>query len=155
MDDVRPASSGGSAPASLWSISLLAVLPFLISAGVYAYGPRESAHEALIALLSWSAVVLAFLGGVRWGLETMLRQPRPMRLLGSAVLPAVAWALFLGRAAAPEALILAGFLIAFLLQWLFDHRARGAPGRYPRLSTVLTGGACVSLALALEQALHA
>lgn len=155
MDDARPASSADPAPASLWSIALLALAPFVVSAGYYAYGPSERAPEALITLLTWSAVVLAFLGGVRWGLETMMRQPRGQRLMGSAVLPAVAWMLFLGRAAVPDAVIIGGFLIAFLLQWLFDHRARGAPGRYPRLSTVLTGGACVSLALALEQALHA
>lgn len=155
MDDVRPASSADAAPASLWAIAVLALAPFILSAGFYAYGPRPNAPEALVTLLSWSAVVLAFLGGVRWGLETLMRQPRGVRLMGSAVLPAVAWTLFLARGAVPDALIIAGFLIAFLLQWLFDHRARGAPGRYPRLSTVLTGGACVSLALALEQALHA
>ena len=44
-----------------------------------------------------------------------------------------------------------GCIGAFLVQWLFDHQAPDVPARYPRLSTALTGGACVSLAICLDQ----
>ena len=40
-----------------------------------------------------------------------------------------------------------------MIQWLFDHQTPDAPSRYPVLSTVLHGAACVSLALALEKAI--
>ena len=62
-----------------------------------AYGERQYAPAALTVLLTWSAVVLAFLGGVRWGLETALPEPRWERLAGSVISPVAAWSLFLGR----------------------------------------------------------
>jgi hypothetical protein len=155
MDDVRSASTTESAPLSLWGIALLALAPFLVSAILFAYGEPAFAPQALTVLLTWSAVVLAFLGGVRWGLETALPVPRWGRLAGSIVSPVVAWALFLGRERLEPSWILIGFLGAFLLQWLFDHRAPDVPARYPRLSTALTAGACISLALVLEQTLTA
>ena len=60
----------------------------------------------------------------------------------------------MGRSSLGAAWILGGFMGAFILQWLFDHTAPDVPARYPRLSTVLTAGACVSLAVALEQTLR-
>ena len=153
MDDVRSANTTESAPPALWSIAILALGPFLTSALVIAYGERHYAPAALMVLLSWSAVVLAFLGGVRWGLETALVEPRWERLAGSVISPVVAWSLFLGRERLETSWILIGFMAAFLLQWLFDHRAPDVPARYPRLSTALTAGACISLALVLEQTL--
>jgi len=155
MDDVRSATTTESAPPALWSIALLALAPFLISALVIAYGERQYAPAALTVLLTWSAVVLAFLGGVRWGLETALPEPRWERLAGSVISPVAAWSLFLGRERLEPSWILIGFMAAFLLQWLFDHRAPDVPARYPRLSTALTAGACISLALVLEQTLKA
>lgn len=155
MDDVRSASTTESAPLSLWAIALLALAPFLLSALIFAYGDRGQSSAALTVLLTWSAVVLAFLGGVRWGLETATPEPRSLRLAGSVVSPVAAWALFLGRERLEPSWILIGFLAAFLLQWLFDHRAPDVPARYPRLSTALTAGACISLSLVLEQTLKA
>lgn len=153
MDDARSATTTESAPLSLWGIALLALAPFLTSALVFAYGEPHLGGAALTVLLTWSAVVLAFLGGVRWGLETALPVPRWGRLAGSVISPLVAWALFLGRERLEPSWILIGFLASFLLQWLFDHRAPDVPARYPRLSTTLTAGACISLALVLEQTL--
>ena len=63
--------------------------------------------------------------------------------------------LLLARGAAPDSWILGGFLMAFLVQWLFDHQTPDTPSRYPMLSTAVTGAACVSLALALEKAMSA
>jgi hypothetical protein len=155
MDDARSSTTTEPAPASLWAIAILALGPFLISAFVIVFGESHRSPAALTVLLTWSAVVLAFLGGVRWGLETALPTPRWQRLVGSLISPVAAWSLFLGREQLEQSWILVGFLGAFLLQWLFDHRGPDVPARYPRLSTTLTAGACISLALALEQALKA
>ncbi|MFN3523593.1 MAG: DUF3429 domain-containing protein [Phenylobacterium sp.] len=144
----------GRAPLPLWIIALLALAPFPAAAVAYAFGPAAQAPMALAVLLTWSAVVLAFLGGVRWGLETGRAAPRWTRLAVSVISPVAAWILFLGREAIPAQWELTGFLAAFLLQWLFDHSAPDVPARWPRLMTTLTLGACVSLAMVLEKALR-
>lgn len=143
-----------SAPLPLWIIAVAALSPFPVSAVVYAYGPGHLADDALTVILTWSAIVMSFVGGVRWGLETSREAPRSQRLAASVVGPVFAWVLILARGRWPETWLLCGFLSAFLLQWLFDHTAPDVPTRWPRLLTVLTLGAGLSLAIALEQALR-
>lgn len=154
MADARPGSRADSAPASLWLIALVALAPFPAAALAYGYGPADYARPALTVILVWSAVVLSFLGGVRWGLESAEPHPRWHRLALSAISPAMACIVFLGRGRLPDAWILGGLIAIFLVQWLFDHQAPDTPSRYPRLSTTLTAGACISLALVLEKAIH-
>lgn len=143
-----------AAPAPIWAIASLAVLPFPVAAAVYAYGTADVAGSALTVILTWSAVVLSFVGGVRWGLESGRAHPRWTRLAASLVSPVFAWGLVLARGQADSAWLLGGFLVAFILQWLFDHTAPDVPARYPRLLTTLTLVASLSLAVALEQALQ-
>lgn len=143
-----------SAPTGLWAIALLCMAPFPASAVAYVFGPVDVTGPALTVLLTWSAVVLGFLGGIRWGLEIARATPRWTRLAMSIVSPAAAWALLFGRGSIDTAWLLCGFMAAFILQWLYDHAAPDVPARYPRLLTTLTLGACISLALALEQALR-
>ncbi len=142
-----------SAPAPLWTIAVVALAPFPVSAVIYAYGAPEVGPVALTAILTWSAMVLSFLGGVRWGLESGRPAPRLLRLLASVISSVAAWSLLMARDQVSTAWLLGGFIVAFILQWLFDHAAPDVPARYPRLSTLLTAGACVSLAVALEHAL--
>ncbi|MES3026795.1 MAG: DUF3429 domain-containing protein [Pseudomonadota bacterium] len=143
-----------SAPLALWAIALLCLAPFPISAVAYVFGPADVTGPALTVLLTWSAVVLGFLGGIRWGLESARAAPRWTRLAMSIVSPTAAWALVFARGSIDTAWLLCGFMAAFILQWLYDHAAPDVPARYPRLMTTLTLGACISLALALEQALR-
>ena len=49
---------------------------------------------------------------------------------------------------------LTAYLAAFMLQWLSDHAAPNTAARFPRLSTAVTASACVSLAVALDQAIR-
>jgi hypothetical protein len=154
MDDVRPAARAESIPAGLWAIALLALSPFPVAALLYAYGPAALMRPALTSLLAWSAVVLAFLGGVRWGMETREPDPRVGRQLFSAMCAVAAWVVLLARGRAPDTWILGGFIAAFLIQWLFDHQTPDTPSRYPLLSTAMTTAACVSLGLALEKAMQ-
>jgi hypothetical protein len=143
-----------AAPRSLWAIAILALLPFPISAGVYGYGPPDVARVAVTVLLTWSAMVLSFLAGVRWGLETSRRVPRRSRLLGAFGFGVAAWALLLSRWRLELSWTLAAYLVAFLLQWLTDHMTPNVSARFPRLSTAVSVAACVSLAVALDQAMR-
>lgn len=155
MDDVRPARQAESIPAGLWAIALVALSPFGLSAIAYCYGPAAWVEPSMTILLAWSSVTLAFLGGVRWGLETREPAPRVMRQAFSFLCSVAAVVMLLARGRVPETWILAGLLVAFLIQWLFDHQTPDTPSRYPLLSTAVTGAACVSLALALEKAMSA
>jgi len=146
--------SQGRAPTSLWIIALVALSPFPAAALAYTMGPRAAAPLALEVMLTWSAVVLAFLGGVRWGLETGRAVPRANRLASTVVSPVLAWILFLGRDRLHPQWVLLGFLAAFLAQWLFDHAAPDVPARWPRLTTALTLGACLSISVVLEQVMR-
>jgi hypothetical protein len=148
-------ASREAAPVSLWIMASLAIAPFPVSAAIYGYGPPQAAREAVTVLLTWSAVVLSFLAGVRWGLESGRRTPRRERLAGSLAFAIVAWGLLLARWRLELTWTLTAYLAAFMLQWLSDHAAPNTAARFPRLSTAVTGAACVSLAVALDQALRA
>lgn len=143
------------APRSVWIIALLGLSGFPISAIAYAYGPDWAAGHGLNVLITWSAVMLGFLGGIRWGLESGGKAPpRWSRLAVSTLFPIGGWTLLAARGDIPVEWILTGYIAAYILQWLFDHSAPDTPSRYPRLMTVLTLGASVSLAMALEKALR-
>jgi uncharacterized MnhB-related membrane protein len=142
------------APTSLWIMALLALTPFPASALAYTMGPAAGRALALEVMLTWSAVVLSFLGGVRWGLETGRPAPRAGRLASTILSPILAWIMFVGRDRLDARWVLVGFLAAFLAQWLFDHAAPDVPTRWPRLTTALTLGACVSLAVMLEDVMR-
>ena len=140
-------------PPALWAIALAALAPFPVAAVLYGWGAPDVARPALTIILTWSGCVLAFLGGVRWGLETGRPAPRAERLLISVLSPVVAWILLLSRGRMADGWVVGGCIAAFLVQWLFDHQAPDVPARYPRLSTALTAAACVSLAVCLDQAM--
>src|SRR5947209_7493129 len=120
-------------PPALWVIALAALAPFPISAVLYGYGSPDVARPALTVVLTWHGCVLAFLGGVCWGLESGRPAPRAGRLMISVFSPVVAWLLLLSRHRIGDGWIVAGCIVAFLVQWLFDHQAPDVPARYPRL----------------------
>ncbi len=140
-------------PPALWAIAFLALAPFPVSAIFYGWGSPHLARPALTLILTWSGCVLAFLGGVRWGLESGRPAPRAERLLISVLSPVAAWLLLFSRGRIPDAWVIGGCIVAFLAQWLFDHQAPDVHARYPRLSTTLTAAACASLAICLDQAM--
>src|SRR5688572_11715269 len=153
MDEVRPGRRVETPPALLWVIAATAVIPFPASALMYGYGPAEHMEGSLTMLLTWSAIILAFIGGVRWGMETREPRPRRYRLAFSALSAAAAWGVLLWRGQVPDAWLLGLFIAVFMIQWLFAHQTSEAPERYPMLSHLMAGAACVSLAVALEKAI--
>lgn len=141
-------------PLTMWLMASVALIPFPLSAGIFVFGPHDMAREALTVLLTWSAVVLAYLAGVRWGLESSRRTPRVTRLAGAVAFGIVAWALLLARWRIELTWTLTAYLAAFMAQWTLDHATPAPQARFPRLSTAITAAACVSLALALDQVLR-
>lgn len=148
---MRPAPSIPRAP--LW-LGLAGLIPFFVTA-LAALAPDPRAASFGIAGFSvYAAVILSFLGGVRWGLE-MARAPNapsPARLLYS-VGPSIAgwglalWAIFIpGQQGAASA-----FAGLFAVQYIWDRssaRDGFAPAWYPPLREVLTGGvmlACITV----------
>jgi len=154
MDETKAVSRNEAPPVALWAIAGLALSPFPICALAYGYGAPDLARPSLTILLTWSAIVMSFLGGVRWGMETSLFEPRWYRQLISVASAVAAWLLLLARHRIPDRWVIAGAIAAFLLQWLFDHQGPDVPARYPKLSTAITGAACVSLAICLDQAIR-
>ena len=154
MDDARPAKRAEAPPAALWAIALVALVPFPAAAIMFCYGPAVDQAVSLTVLFSWSALVLAFLGGVRWGMETREPTPRWQRQAFYALAAGVGLAVLAGRGFAPDAWLLGLLIVSFMIQWLFDNQVPDTPSRYPSLSTALTAAAGVSLALALEKAIN-
>jgi hypothetical protein len=140
-------------PRPALALGLAGLIPFAAASGVFAFGPPELGGPALLALLGYGATVLSFLGGARWGLEIGRGTPRALVLAVSTLPSLVAWGLLVApRLDAVQQL--SGFIAAFILQWIWDSRDPDAPPWYPRLRTLLTLGATVTLAVALEQAMR-
>ena len=140
-------------PTSAAALGALGLLPFFAAAGAYAYGPPAWAGPALLTLLTYAATVLAFLGGSRWGIELAVKREPRWKVLGPAVLPQLAG---FGLLAAPRidaAWQIGGLLLAFVAVWLWDSFSKSPPCWYARLRTLLTLGAVLSLAAALEATL--
>lgn len=143
-----------AAPRGLWMLAFAGLAPFPVTALTFTMGPATLSAVALDLLLGWSALVLAFLGGVHWGLESSRRSPRARRMAASLAPPTCGSLIFLTRDHLDLSIVLGGLIAAFLAQWLMDHRTPDSPGRWPILSTALTASACVGLAIALEEALR-
>jgi len=140
-------------PPVVWVFGVLSIVPLFIAAGLYCYGPGNMAGPGLLALLGYSTALLSFLGGIRCGLEFARRRPR-WHVIGPAMsAPFIAFLLLLGSARFDVVWQISGFLLAFLLQWVWDVNDHEGPEWRPRLRTLLTAGAAIPLAFALEQAL--
>lgn len=133
-------------------LGLGGLIPFAAGAAISFAPNAELARHGLMALTFYAAVILSFLGGVRWGaliaapaLESG-QQDLPWSGMILSVMPSlVAWPALLLRPAPALILLLAGFLIQF---WLDVIAAR--EGRLPRwyglrLRTLLSAGAITAL----------
>ena len=135
-------------PPALWVIARCALASFPLPAVAYGWGAADVARPALTVILTWSGVVLAFLGGVRWGMESGRPKPRAERLLISVLSPVAAWIILAARHRIPDGWIIGGCIGAFLVQWLFDQARTCRPA-----TPTLDGAhrcACISLAVCLD-----
>lgn len=136
----------GIPPAARW-LGFLGLLPFAAFglAGLLPLAPFHA--QAPSILLAYGAVILSFLGGVRWGLA--IATPDAARLwaqLGFSVLPSLlAWAGLLLPIRAGLLLLAAGFALMLVA----DLRLAEAPAWYRQLRRPLSAGAIGALLLGL------
>jgi Protein of unknown function (DUF3429) len=101
----------------------------------------------------YAAIILSFLGGVRWG--AVLYAPQGEReardLIGSNIAALVGWLALLLPPVPSLSLLIAGFLLHGL--WDLIAAEQGLlPSWFGRLRTWATAGACVALAAMLLKA---
>lgn len=127
--------------APLW-LGLAGLLPFAAAAAGAHLLPPDQQGVALRALLGYGAVILSFLGGVRWGLairdadtDTLLP-----RLAWSVTPSLLGWVALLLPAGPGLGLLAAGFGAALLADW----RAPDTPAWYRRQRLPLSLGAILA-----------
>jgi hypothetical protein len=150
----EPVADRVPAPPAVWVFGLATLIPFFVASGLFCYGPPAAQNGALISLLAYSTAIVSYFGGVRTGLEIENPSPRWVVLGLSLLFPLAGFGLLLGELRFEPAWQLSGFLLVFLLQWVWDVTDHDGPAWRPRMRTLLTSGAAISLAFALEQALH-
>lgn len=150
----QSAEERAPAPPAVWVLGLSTLIPFFVTSALFCYGPQSVQNGSLTAMLAYAAAMVSYFGGVRTGLEIENPNPRWSVLGISLLFPLAAFGLLLGELMFEPAWQLSGFLLLFLLQWLWDVTNHEGPAWRPRMRTLMTAGAAVSLAFALEQALH-
>ena len=124
-------------PVSLW------VPPWLLQ-------ERSASQFASLALGGYGAVILSFLGGVRWGNllfdQASLRNWMPLIL---SVLPSlIAWPALLLSSVPMLMLLAAGFILQYALDATAGERGE-LPAWFVRLRLILTSGAVASLLIGM------
>lgn len=138
-------------PAVALALGWLGVAPFAVLAAALHMAAPDTVTLAQRALISYGAIILAFMGGVQWGLE--MRRPDAERQPGigyaASVLPAlVAFAATLLPAHAAIWLLIDGFA-ALLAYDLWRIRCGIAPAWYARLRWQLSLAVLGALLVAL------
>jgi len=113
-------------PTIVLPLSLLGLVPLIVFAcGGVGHVP-ETSERMLAALIDYAALVLAFAGGVHWGLALLPGAPRPSLRFCAGVLPMiVAWVgLVLAQLVAPT-VALAVLIAGYLATVLTEHRMAG------------------------------
>ena len=142
------APNTGTLPTLAWIYGVAGLIPFVgcAAADIAAITPGPAWWR--FALLIYSAIILSFLGGGRWGLELAQAVPR-RSVITLAMGPSIAGFFLLLTPGADRTWALCGAIVAHGLQWLWDVRGSGRPEGYGRLRTVLAGGAMLSIVAAL------
>ena len=143
--DIKP---GEAIPLAPRVLGIIGVTPFAIGALAAAFTP-EVKPETGAALLAYGAVILSFLGGIRWAFAVLEDGEAGWSAYSMSVLPIlVAW---LGAAAGPGPVGILILAIALGL-WYFAERAAPPaivlPGWYMRQRGMLTAIAVLALIIA-------
>ncbi len=140
-------------PAIAIPLSLLGLVPLVLFAfGAVGHNP-DSAERMLVALIDYAALILAFAGGVHWGLALLPEALRPNLRFGAGVLPLiVAWvALILAQMVSPSVALVV-LIAGYLATVLAEHRASQrlmTPPRYVWIRWGFTFVAMVMMVMVL------
>ncbi len=137
-----------------WFLTLAGALPFVLATGALFASDASSVRvPAITALVTYSAVILSFLGGIEWGLairdDAGNEASRAIALGLSTVSSLAAWAvLWLPSATWQVGAALGLFVIVWAAdQWM---ASRGLlPAWFVDLRTAISALVCAILALAL------
>lgn len=132
-------------------LALAGLLPFFAGAFAIHWFAGDLARQASakLVLILYAAVILSFLGGVRWGVEMTVRPDSPrlvslsLSVIGALAGWALAWQGALGGLQPWQFLALAGL---FAAHWLWDLRAaKDLPAWYDGLRSIASAGALLAL----------
>lgn len=145
----RPVAEWNGTRGAAWVLGLGGLVPFVALAILTLVAPQGPVPPDLLTLMisGYAAVILSFLGGIRWGAVLPQSRDGAATLALSVVPSLLAWAFLL----VPVPARFACFAAAFLVQGVIDVAAarRGAlPAWFGALRTVLTVGAAGSMAAA-------
>lgn len=123
------------------------LIPFILSAAL-AYTAPDAVDRlrAADAGMFYGAVILSFLGGIRWGLALgpQFARDRNLQIAISVVPSLVGWAALLVAPVIGALMLIAGFVGMLLLDALLGREGR-APDWFFGLRLILTTGAVLSL----------
>ena len=132
--------------AACW-LGFAGLIPFFSAAFIGLVWSTPLHEISLKALLAYGAVILSFLGGIRWGLA--IATSKSSGLLGPlamSVAPAlVGWVALL----VPSSVGLVLLALGFAVMLMADFRLSTAPYRYTTLRLPLSIGAIVCLLIGL------
>ncbi len=151
-------------PLSALLLGLAGAIPFVVLSTAFALGRNDvDGVPALSALIGYGAVILSFLGGVRWGAALYANPDKQGAQFALSVVPSlIAWIAVLiptepqrTYALFPDAAAPTILLLAVLAQGVADvaaSRGGGLPQWYGRLRLILTVIVGLSLLLAVVAA---
>ncbi|MEM8617404.1 MAG: DUF3429 domain-containing protein [Pseudomonadota bacterium] len=139
-------------PMAPWTLTLFGLVPFIASALAMVYWRNDIALAITAAtwLLVYGAIILSFLGGVRWGVEIAQRErPRWGDLIVSVMGALTGWGLVLAgfRFGVTPALV-AAMAGALTVHYLWDRFSPDLPRWYRALRLWPTLGAVLSYGVA-------
>jgi hypothetical protein len=129
-------------------LSLLGIVPLIVFAIGAVWNVPLTAERMLVSLIDYAAVILAFSGGVHWGLGLVPEALRPGMRFGAGALPlVVAWVgLVLSQFVAPTVALVA-LIVGYLLTVLAEHRAARRALVPPRYVWVRWGFSVVAMVM--------
>ena len=141
-----------SPPQVPMALMFTGVIPFAAAAGLMFVWRDDLAlmNTAALWLLVYAAVILSFIGGVRWGAEIAKRERPRFAELGPSIIGALAgWGLVMaGFRYGMQTWIFAAMAIGLVLHYVYDSISPELPIWYRRLRLWPTLGAVLSMALA-------
>jgi hypothetical protein len=130
-------------PAPVRVYGLLGLIPFLLPP-IVAWARPQFAQPILAFEAHYAALILSFLGGVRWAMEA--RKPTPdAGIIGLSMLPTLAALTLLELPALSLSQRFFGLALALAAQWAWDFQAADAPLWFAPLRTMLSVGAIAGL----------